>query len=447
MGRFQFFCLGFLSGIFVANSFSDFCCAGRWMFFAVCFCFAFKFKSKILWLICGISLGVFRFFVSLPDFSDANFISYYNGSEDFHFEGEIVREVDARVDSQYLTIEVAEPFYGLVYAKADRYPEYDYGDFVSVSGELSEPFFLEDFSYKDYLARYGIYSVSYYPMISVIEVGEGNLFWEAMFFLKEKFEKALNEIFPEPTASLASGLLLGSRKGMPDEILENFRISGLTHIVAISGYNITIVIAFVGAIFSFMSKRRQIIFACVFVALFALFVGASAAVVRASIMGIIGLTAIWFGRQNVTLNAMILAATVMNIWNPKIILWDVGFQLSFMATLGIVYVSPLLKFFCENRLKCFFSIVPESLGIRDALILTLSAQTASLPIIFNNFGRISWVAPIANMLVAPLIPLAMLFSFGAAVLYLFGMKFPGLVVGYYAWFFMEGICWVAELAS
>ncbi|KKT01434.1 MAG: internalization competence protein, competence protein ComEC protein, partial [Candidatus Peregrinibacteria bacterium GW2011_GWF2_43_17] len=436
-------------GIFVANNFTDFCDLRKWIFliFALVFCFAFKFKSKILWLVCGILLGVSRFFISMPDFADVNFISYYNGSEEFYFEGEIVREIDTRVDSQYLTIEVVEPFYGLAYAKVDRYPGYNYGDFVSVHGELQEPFIFEDFSYKDYLARYGIYSVLYYPSISVIEEGRGSLFWETMFFLKGKFEAALNEIFPEPTASLASGLLLGSRKGMPDEILENFRISGLTHIVAISGYNITIVIAFVGAIFSFMPKRKQIIFACVFVVLFALFVGASAAVVRASIMGVIGLTAIWFGRQNVTLNAMILAATLMNLWNPKIILWDVGFQLSFMATLGIVYVSPTMKFFCENRLKFLFSIVPESLGIRDALILTLSAQTASLPIIFNSFGRISWVAPIANMLVAPLIPLAMLFSFGAAVLYLFGMKFLGLVVGYYAWFFMEAICWVAEVGA
>jgi len=443
MGRFQFLCLGFLAGIFVANHFDWFLLSSLLLPFV----FVAKTRWKIPWVICGILLGMARFFISMPDFSDTTFVSYYNDSGVISFEGEIVREVDRRVDSQYLTIEVASPLHGLVYAKVDRYPEYNYEDFVSVSGELKEPFSFEDFSYKDYLARYDVYSVMYYPSIVVGGDDSGFAFLSAMFFLKDKFENALNEIFPEPSASLSAGLLLGSRKGMPDEILEDFRVSGLTHIVAISGYNITIVIAFVGAIFSFMSQKRQIIFACVFVSLFAIFVGASAAVVRASIMGIIGLTAMWFGRQNLTLNAMILAATAMNVWNPKIILWDVGFQLSFMATLGIVYVSPMIKFFCENRLGFLFSIVPKSLGIRDALILTLSAQTASLPIIFNNFGRVSWVAPIANMLVAPLIPLAMLFSFAAAVFYLLGMKFLGLVVGYYAWFSMEAICWIAKVGS
>lgn len=437
---FYVFCFGFFAGIFIAKDFF-----GSVWFLVVSVLLiwlALKFKMRFLIFFAGIFFGAFRLFISYPDFSDPAFIGFYNGSE-ISFEGVIAREVDARSDCQKLYIDVAEPMYGTVLVNVDRYPEYEYGDRVFISGDLQEPTSFSDFSYKNYLARYTVYSVSYSPYIEKISSGNGNVFLSMMFSFKRKFESVLNEIFPEPSASLAAGLLLGSRRGIPEDVQNDFRDVGLSHIVAISGYNITIVIAFVCSLLSFLPKKKQIVFSCVFVVLFTLFVGASAAVVRAAIMGLISLMAIFFGRRNFALRSMLFAAFFMNLFNPKILIYDVGFQLSFAATFGIIYVSPILKEFFEKRLLRVYALIPQTFSVRDSLFLTLSAQITTLPIMLNSFGRISLVAPIVNVIVAPMIPMAMMFSFMSAVLYLVRLKTLGLLVGYYAWFFIEAIVKVA----
>ena len=217
--------------------------------------------------------------------------------------------------------------------------------------------------------------------------------------------------------------------------------------MAISGYNITIVIAFVGALLGFLPKRKQIVFASVFVVLFTVFVGASAAVVRASIMGIIALCAVWFGRKSYVDQAMLMAAFLMNLVNPKILVYDVGFQLSFAATLGLIYVSPLLEAWVEKKFPRLFRAIPEGFCIRESLFLTCSAQVTALPIILLNFEQLSLVSPVANMFVAVLIPWAMLLSFGAALVYMIGLKFLGLLIGYCGWFFIEAIVLIAEKCS
>ncbi|MFA6529029.1 MAG: ComEC/Rec2 family competence protein, partial [Candidatus Gracilibacteria bacterium] len=360
---FQIFCFGFFAGIFIAKDFSG----SVWFFVAsvLLIWLGFKFKMRFLILLAGVFFGAFRFFISIPDFSDAAFIGFYNGSE-VSFSGVIAREVDTRSDCQNLYVDVEEPLYGTVLVKVNRYPEYEYGDEIFVSGELQEPTSFSDFSYKNYLARYTVYSVSYSPYIEKISSGNGNVFLSMMFSFKGKFEQVLNEIFPEPSASLAAGLLLGSRRGIPEDVQNDFRDVGLSHIVAISGYNITIVIALVCSLLSFMPKRRQIICSCIFVVLFTLFVGASAAVVRAAIMGLISLMAIFFGRRNFALRSMLFAAFFMNLFNPKIFIYDVGFQLSFAATFGIIYVSPILKEFFEVRLPRIYSLIPQTFSVRDS---------------------------------------------------------------------------------
>ncbi len=404
----------------------------------------YRFRLKFLWFSLGIVFGLWRFLVSFPDIDDPGFVGFYNGTPDFEFQGQIVREVDTRSDCQNLVLESG---HGLVHVKVGRYPEYEYGDVLVVRGELQEPAEFDGFSYKNYLSRYDIYSVMYSPRIELVERGSGNIFWSKMFEFKGYFESRLNEIFPEPSASLSAGLLLGSRRGIPDEIQEYFRITGLSHIVAISGYNITIVIAFVGALLGFLPKKKQIFFACGFVVLFTVFVGASAAVVRASIMGVIGLLAIWFGRKSYVTNSLILSAFLMNFFNPKILVYDVGFQLSFAATCGLVYVSPLLEKWVQEKAPWVWCAIPQGFCIRESLFLTLSAQVTALPIIIMNFEQLSLVSPLANMFVAVLIPWAMLLSFGAAGLYMLGVKFGGLLIGYFAWFFMSGIVYIAEKFS
>jgi len=166
--------------------------------------------------------------------------------------------------------------------------------------------------------------------------------------------------------------------------------------------------------FGFLGRKARVIVASVFVFVFVILVGASSAVVRAGIMGCIGLFALYFGKQNQVGYALTLTAFLMNLLNPKVGPYDVGFQLSFLATLGLVYVSPVI----EKAGGVFgraLSRVPVMFAIRENLIMTLSAQVFALPVILRSFGRFSLICPLANIFVLPFIPLIMLSSFVAVV--------------------------------
>ena len=377
-------------------------------------------------------------------------IDFYN-EQKIEFEGVIV-ETDIRRDKAKYTVSVdyitptegeigqsrLQSVGGNALISLDKYPQYHYGDRVKVFGELKAPGEFDGFNYGDYLSRYDIYSVMYYPKITVIESGQGNLFWQGMSFLQNVFMERINQIFPEPHASFEAGLLVGARKGIPPDLMEKFNITGLTHIIAISGYNITIIIIFVMAALKGLPRRIGFVVAIASIVLFTLFVGASPAVVRASIMGILGLIALNYGRQSNIHLTVLFSACFMILWNPKILWWDVGFQLSFAAVLGLIYVAPLFDRYSKK--------LPEAMGIREAILMTLSAQVMALPIIIFNFERLSLIAPFANLLVIFAIPPAMLFGFLAvATSFLFGGL--SLILGYVTWGILSYIIKIIELMA
>ncbi|OGJ50371.1 hypothetical protein A2335_02850 [Candidatus Peregrinibacteria bacterium RIFOXYB2_FULL_32_7] len=403
--------LCFLSGVILASNFDQKFFYLQILFFILCpltFIICFKLKTKIFLIFyIFLILGSFCFKYSFPNFNE-NHISFYNGQK-ITFQGRICKEVDARRDQTKLTI-CAENFFhnqkykklkGLVLISIPRYPEYRYGDILEISGELIKPEIIEDFAYDKYLARYKIYSVIYSPQIKNLHKNKGDFFYKNIFEFKKYVENRLNQLFPEPHASFEAGLITGSRKGIPDNLMQDFNTTGLTHIIAISGYNITLVIVLISGLLSFLHRKTQIICSSITIIVFVIFVGASAAVIRAGIMGVIGLLAIWFGRKSVIAITLIFTAFLMTLLNPKILVYDVGFQLSFLATIGLIYASPKLG----KILK-----LPNILGIRESFLMTMSAQVTAVPIILLNFGRLSLISPLANILVAPLIPIAMMFG-------------------------------------
>lgn len=353
-------------------------------------------------------LGLFWFLNSYPTV-DESYISFYNGQK-VSIKGYICEEVDVRKDKIKVTLCSEEIFVdnvwkavnGKILINLPRYPQYSYGDLLEIKGDLVEPMKIEDFDYDKYLARYDIHSVMYEPFVKFTKNNKGNFFLKKLFQLKEFVESKINYIFAEPYASFESGLILGSRKGIPDDLNEKFKITGLSHIVAISGYNITLIIVFISGFLSFLDRRKQVLVSIGFVIVFVIFVGASSAVVRAGIMGILGLLAIWFSRKSFIPITITFTAFLMTVYNPKILTYDIGFQLSFLATLGLIYISPIIGKYLN---------FPDYYGARESLLLTLSAEITTLPIMLMNFGRFSLISPLANILVAPLVPIAMLFGF------------------------------------
>ena len=355
----------------------------------------------------------------------------YQWNEKVSIEGIISDEPDRRPMHTKYTIG------HLLVSDHSGYPQYKYGDTVRISGKIEQPGVIDDFNYANYLGRYGIYAVIYRAQVEKVHDGPPS-FFRTLYSIKDRFEAQTNKLYAEPHASFMAGLLTGSRKGIPDHLMQKFNETGLTHIIAISGYNITIVIAVISGLLFWLPLRKRFFPAIAAIIIFTLFVGASAAVVRAAIMGILGLLALQTGKLTHVRLSILWTMFVMVLWNPKYLWYDAGFQLSFLAVIGLAELAPLLT--------TWFKRIPQALGIREALQMTVAAQISTAPLILLLFGRVSLVSPIANVLVAPVIPFAMLFGFLGTVVSFFWF-FGGQLLAYVGWGCLSWIIFVASSLS
>lgn len=315
---------------------------------------------------------------------------------------------------------------------ANVFPKYQYGDILAVNGALQIPQNFEGFDYVNYLKKEGVVTTMFSPKINTddtlklgftekIKIG----FYKKIFTVKNRFELAVNRSVAEPNASFINGILLGSRQSIPEELKEAFNRTGTSHILAVSGYNITIIAeAVLLGLVWFLRRRTAFWISAVLIILFSIMTGASASVVRAAIMGILLSFASGYGRLSDAKNSLVLAGAAMVFLNPMIMVFDVGFQLSFMAVLGLVYIYPMLNSKTEK--------IPKLIGIKEIILMTLSAQFFVFPLLIYYFKSLSLVSVFANMLVLPFVPLAMFFGFLSG---LAGAVFIplGRVIGFLAW--------------
>ncbi len=369
-------------------------------------------------------LGIIRFLLAAPDLRNENHIAYNNG-KNLTFEAVIVEEPDVRVDHQKLTVRVPAKS-GRLLLKTNLYPQYQYGDLLKITCTPEAPAQIEDFAYDKYLARYDIYSVCWRSTIEKIASGEGNIIKSGILRTKNRLLAVINQNLPEPHSALLAGILLGARRGIPAEVADDFNRVGLTHIVAVSGSNVAIVtMAFLVLLAALGLPRAYVFFASLLaVAGFVIMTGASASVVRAGVMASLVLAARASGRLARAGNALVFTAAAMLFFNPRILVFDVGFQLSFAATLGLLTLQPILEEKCRRW--------PEALGLKSAFLVTMAATIMVTPLVLYHFGRFSLIAPLANVLIVPLIPIIMLVGFLALLV---GLILPALAVwpGYAAW--------------
>lgn len=352
------------------------------------------------------------------------------------------------------------PFLTLV--TLGRYPRYKLGDELIVRGTLQEPEnFAEDFDYRAYLAKDDIYSTFFFPRIEKTGEDKGGKLKPALSKIKYAFEEKIDSVLPEPHAAFLKGLTLGERESLPEELVENFKRAGVTHIIALSGYNITLVASFFINVLLFLTIPFRFAFwiATAGIALFVLLTGASPSVVRAGIMGILVLVAQREGRLYSIRNALVFAGAVMIFHNPKILRFDAAFQLSFLATLGLVYLSPRVEQWLE-RIRYRTALLrgrPVFQGrrkkpqgrhslfpVKRALVETLSAQLMVLPLLIYLFGRVSIVSPLTNLLVILAVPYSMVMGFITV-----GLGFLweplGRMAGWFSWVLLEYMMRVIEL--
>lgn len=318
------------------------------------------------------------------------------------------------------------------------WPRPEYGDKVTVRGVLEKPMSTDDFAYDRYLQGKNIYAVITASSWTDIQPAREFLFLKPLFASKTAIEATINRLLPQPESALLIGLLTGSRGSMSPEVLLAFKRTGLTHIIAISGFNITIIMTVIAGCLFFLPYRWRFVPTIIAITLFTIFTGASASVVRAAIMGILGLMAMQAGRLKDMRLIILWAAFVMLIWNPSTLWYDAGFQLSFLCVLGVSECTELLGKYLE-KLPAFF-------GIREGLTMTLSSQVTAVPWIAYAFGNFSLIAPISNILVGPLVPFAMLTGFFATV---FGFIFTPLasVFALITWLILHIIILIASLLA
>ncbi len=369
-------------------------------------------------LLLALAAGALRYQIAQPDLSDPGHIAYYNHPENtYQVEGHLLEPPDVRDRYANLRLRVSrlQPLDGGVEHAVDGkllvtdwdQGDWRYGDILRLQGILEDPPEGESFSYRQYLSRQGIYSTMQPDEIELLERGEGNPLLAGLYALKQRALDTLYLIYPDPEASLLAGILLGVESGIPEDVERAFQDSGTAHIVAISGFNIAILAGLFAALFGrLLGRWRGAMAAIACIAVYTVLVGAGASVVRAALMGGLTLLAAQLGRRQEGLNTLAFVAALMALLNPYV-LWDVGFQLSFMATLGLVlYAGGLTTAFmgvAGNR------IPPEtaqrlSRPVGEYLLFTFAATLTTLPVILYHFRRLSLVSMLANPFILPAQP-------------------------------------------
>jgi competence protein ComEC len=386
---------------------------------------------------------------------DAFHIAFYNDRDyDILVTGTLTEPPDQRDTYANLKLNVEAvdsgsgdmPASGMVLVRTSTLVDYEYGQRVRVRGSLKTPPENEEFSYRDYLAREGIHSTMSTMEVTVLPGNGGNFFFRQVYKLKAKLMENTYRLYHDPEASLLAGILLGVDTGLTRELQDAFKNTGTAHIIAISGFNIAIIAGIFFAIFkNLFGERLGAAVAIVGILFYTLLVGADAAVVRAALMGSLSLLARQLGRRNNGMNALAAVAFVMAFWNP-LILWDVGFQLSFFATLGLIlYAEPFSNF--TSNLISKISKQDTSVFARiinDNVILTFAAQLTTIPIMAYQFKRISLISFIANPFILPVQPAVMIIS-GLAV-FTSLVIFPlGQLIAWFAWPFAAYTIRIVEL--
>ncbi len=402
-------------------------------------CWHKKYIAFILACICVFLAGGCRFLITIPHINSSSVYAYYNqkltiegfvNAEPYRGIGEaqfILRATRLQEKDKWRNVS------GNILLKTKIYPEYMYGEALQMECVLQEPKNIEGsgFNYKKYLAKQNVWSVCGNPKIKSLGGNKGNRVVMYMLTVKNIIAAHIAKLWPEPDSSLLAGILYGSRSGLPKQITDNFSRTGVSHIVAVSGYNVTIMVVALNTllIYAGLFRRQSFWFLVCLVGCFVFFTGASASVVRAGIMALLTLVSQHIGRMSAISRALIYAAVVMMIFNPYVLLWDAGFQLSFLATIGLVYIAPIFQRYAESVVGAMPAFIQT---ISETFFTTMAAIVATLPLIMHQFGRFSVSAPLVNILVLWIIPMLMLFGFVGLVLsFIF---FPlGQAVAWCAW--------------
>ncbi len=337
-------------------------------------------------------------------------LSKLNGVGKVELVGVVYDEPDVRDKSQNLKVKVDN---SVILVTTAKYPEYNYFDKVKLTGKLETPKELEDFNYKNYLMKDGIYSVMAFPKIELARAENKNFIeniYSFILVLKDKLRQSIRNNFSPPHSLILEGTVLGDNGVMSEDLKNKLNITGLRHVIAVSGTHIVILSAMLMSLLLAIGlwRGQAFYFSVAIIWFYIVLTGLCASGIRAGIMGTLYLLAQKLGRQSMGVRVIMIAAAIMLLANPLLLFYDIGFQLSFLAVLGLIYLDPIIRMFLN------FVTKEKVKSLTSILSATFSAQIFTLPVMLYNFGNISLIAPITNILILPTVPLMMGFGFVAS---------------------------------
>jgi competence protein ComEC len=434
-----------------------------WVFFSslIPFLLIFRFKTKrIILLIVGICLlvlfsGAVYYPTTIPVISS---LSKFNNDKVILLHGQITTQPEVgdtinhlevsinkiQIDSNWQDIEAN------ILIFTPRYPEYKYGDELLITGKLEDAPVFDDFNYQAYLASKDIFSTMFNPIIELVNRKTSSDFYGWVYELRSSLSDSLSRALPEPQATLAQGIVFGIRNNLPDSLKNNLSITGTAHLLAISGINLSIITGLLVSFGIWLFGRRHYYYiwlALILIWFYSLLTGAQAPVIRAAIMASVFLFAELFGRQKSSFVALTFCAALMLAIHPSL-LFDVSFQLSFLAMSGLILITPLL----QNLAHKFVSFLFKTEGffsktiilILDSFCITLGALIAVWPIIAFNFGIISFAGPLATFLIAPVLSPIIILGILTSLIGLISQSVSQFV-GWITWLFLSYMIWMVNL--
>jgi competence protein ComEC len=410
-------------------------------------------------------LGFLRFEAQAKkeEVSSSEQIAYYNGQK-VALTGRVIDEPslgDKTIKYTVGDIKIEQRrIKGKLLASTRLYPRFKFGDWVQLQCKLKKPEKIEGFSYDKYLAKDGIYSLCYYPLMTRIDADylkriDADV-WinlkRQIFRVKNDFLIHIREILPEPHSGLLAGILLGGTTGLPTDLKQKLIDSGTIHIVAVSGYNISIILTTFLTLtaYLYISRRTAWPIALIVLGVFIIITGAESSVVRAATMGIIAGMVKQVGRLSDVKRVLILTALMMLIINPYLLRFDIGFGLSFLATIGLIYITPYLdrmfSLIASSYLKKIEKIriiITLADTIRESAATTIGANLAVFPLLLWQFGRVSLISPVVNILILWTIPLIMAMGFFAVFLS-YAFLPLGYTAGWFVWVLLEYVIKIVQ---
>lgn len=407
------------------------------------------FAAAIVFAVAGIRVQATRSEI------DEGTLAFYNDTGWVTIEGTITDAPDIRDTRTNLRVEVEQVTFdddtiqsvsGTVLVQSPRTDAFQYGDRIQATGQLSTPPEFDDFSYQDFLAQQGIFSLLQFADVQLQEAGTSSL-RRLLFIFRSRSEGLIRQMLSDPQASLLAGILLGIESGISPELREAFTVTGASHVIAISGSNLAILGGLIqGITRRFLKEYVAAIITAVTVIVYTILVGADAAVVRAAVMVVLALVASRLGGPLDGLSALGLAAIIMSAIEPTII-FDIGFQLSFLATLGLViFVEPMERGL-EALLAAFMprQQARNTVGaVSEALIVSIASTIMTTPIIAFYFGRFSIASLPVNLLIVPVQTPLMVFG-GIGVLLGHVSLLLGQIFAWASWVFLSITIWVVRL--